>query len=265
MNKKNQITTVASEASLMELRSQFPVESGFERTFLPRLSFKSQDVVEGKGKTMKVITEAGTFIEERQTDEKDENDKQVWTKEELGLEIEGTIIFYRKQLKYFDEKNEVFTSSTVYDNEDETVVLFCNKAEVDRGTPKELKDRPEYAYEKDGKKKSKLEENRILYVLKDEEVFQLNLRGSSMYSFMTYTKKNFVPAELTKFSSTAESKGSIDWNKMAFEKVRDLNAEEVALVMEKVNEIKKAIKAEKDYFASINAGTVEANEELKKF
>lgn len=247
------IQTVASEEQLAILRQEFPQEEGFKRTLLPRLGMFSQDVTEGKGKSMKVVSEAGTFFLEKETEEVNEEGKKIWEKKELGTDINVNIIFQRKQLKYYDEKTETYTSSAVYDNDDEVVPLFCNKAEIDKGTPAELKAREIYQYEKDGKIKSKLEDNRILYVLYDGELYQLNLRGSSMYSWMTFLRKNTSPsALLLKLSSEAKSKGSIDWNQMTFEVVRDINGEEAGVIIEKVREIKDAINTEKQFFANQN-------------
>ncbi len=246
MNKKLPVVQ-ASEAQMQELRNSFPQDPGFTRIMLPRITFKSQDVTEGKGKAMKVVMEAGTFIEERETEELDEETgKKIWEKTELGLEIEGTIIFQRKQLRYFDETTEEFTASPVFDDENEIVPLFCNKAEIAKGTPAELKKL--YEYTKDGKIKSKLEENRILYILKDGELYQLNLRGSSMYSFLAYSRKTLCPSVVTVMNSEAKEKGSIAWNQMTFEVVRALSQEEIAGVIEKINEIKESIAEEKAFF-----------------
>lgn len=264
-NKSTAVTTVASDEALAELRSNFPVEHGFTRVQLPRLGMYSQDQKEGKGKALKVTAEAGTFFIEKQTDEEDAEGKKVWKTTELGAEIEGIIFFQRKQLRYFDEKTQTYTSSPVYDEESDVVPLFCNKAEIARGTPAELKAREEYQYEKDGKIKSKLEDNRILYVLYKGEIYQMNLRGSSMYSWMSYSRKVSPPSILTRMNSEAKSKGSIDWNQMTFEKVRDLNADEVSEVIAKQNEVKEAVTAEKSFYASMNAGSQKAKDELDKF
>lgn len=265
--KSTAVVTVASAEALAELQASFPVEQGFTRTFLPRLGMYSQDVVDGKGKTMKVTTEAGEFYIERQ--EEEENDKgemeKVWKRKEIGNEIEAIIIFQRKQLKYYDEKTETYTSSPVYDTEDEIIPLFLNKAEIARGTPAELKARKEYQFEKDGKTKSKLEDNRILYVLYKDEVYQMNLRGSSMYSWMGYARKVLPPSVLTGMNSEAKEKGTIAWNQMTFEKVRDLNQKELNAVLAKVAEIKDAVKTEKSFYASVAASSDAAKKELEKF
>lgn len=266
-NKKTStaIQTTASEEQLAILRSEFPQEQGFKRIQLPRLGMFSQDQVEGKGKSMKVVAEAGTFYLETETDEVDSDGKKVWEKEEIGDEIKVNIIFQRKQLKYYDEKTEMFTSSAVYDSDDEVIPLFCNKAEIDKGTSAELKSREIYQYEKDGKKKSKLEDNRILYALYNDKLYQLNLRGSSMYSWMTFLRKVTSPAAyLLKLSSDSKEKGSIAWNQMTFEIVRDINGEEADQIIEYVKEIKEGIALEKEFFKR-NESTSSGESNLDKF
>lgn len=253
-----ELATQPSEASMQALRNSFPQDPGFTRVMLPRITFKSQDVTEGKGKAMKVVMEAGTFIEERETEDSDEETgKKIWDKTELGQEIEGIIIFQRKQLRYFDETTEEFTSSPVFDDENEIIPLFCNKAEIAKGTPSELKKKYEYT-NKDGKLRSKLEENRILYVLMNDELFQLNLRGSSMYSFLAYARKTLVPSVVTTMNSEAKEKGSIEWNQMTFTPKRSLTQEEINGILVKISEIQQGIAEEKAYFGKQAQATVPA-------
>ncbi len=141
-------------------------------------------------------------------------------------------------MSYYDGDTQLYTSSPIYDTDDEIIPLFSNKKEVDRGTPAELKGREDYAFEKDGKKKSKLEDNKILYVLYNDDIYQLNLRGTSMYAFMTYAKKTLPPSVVTSFGSEPKEKGSIEWNQMTFNNVRDLDTTEVDMVLSKIQEIK---------------------------
>lgn len=251
--KKNEITVAPNPAALAALAAEFPQEVGYVDKLLPRLTFKAQDVTEEtkvKGKkVINILTEAGTFIEERETDELDEDGKKVWSHDELGAEIEGTIIFQRKQLKFYDEGTSEFTSSAVYDNDEEVIPLFLNKKEIARGTPAELRGRYQYTHT-DGKVKSRLEDNVILYILKDDEIFQLNLRGSSMYAFKTFARKTLAPSVLIKMNSEAKENGSIKWNQMTFTPVRVLNNSEIANVMANIQDIKQGVADKKAFFAS---------------
>lgn len=268
--KTTAVTAAPSEEQLAMLKDQFPAEQGFTRSFYPRLGMVSQDITEEKKdpktgkKKIELITEAGMFFTEKQDpEEKDEKGNPVWNREELGNEIEATIVFQRKQLKYFNSDTKEFTSSPIFDDENDIVPLFLNKKEIARGTPKELMAREEYVFVKDGKTKSKLEYNRVLYVLFQGEIFQLNLRGSSMYSFMTYARKTTPPAVLTKFTSEAMENGSLNWNKMNFENVRDLTAAEVDEVLSQMASIKEKVLEEKTFFANKAEGS-EDDEATKK-
>ncbi len=244
-----ELSTKVDEETLALLKESFPAEMSYQRIMLPRLALVSQDKTEGKGKSMKVVAEAGTFYTEKQTDELDENDKKIWKKEELGTSIEGIILFTRKQLRYYD--GEKYTSSPVYDSDDEVVPLFRDKTEIDRGTVKELRARDEYqGVTQKGKPTSKLEENKILYVLYIDTVYQMNLRGTSMYAFQTYARKLLVPSVLTAFGSEPKENGSTSWSQMTFKASRPLNKKEVLDVIERVNEIKLAIVAEKGQYVA---------------
>lgn len=262
------VAKIADEETLAILSESFPVETGGSKFFIPRrISMVSQDKTEGKGKSMKVVVEAGTFFTEIQTEDKDEDGKLIWDKKELGTSFEGIIVFQRHQLKMYDEKTEQFTSSPVYDSQDEVIPLFCDKVEVARGTPAELK--AKYAYTgDDGKQKSKLEDNRILYVEHEDEIYQMNLRGSSMYSFLTYARKTSPPTVVTSFSSEAKEKGSIAWNQMTFTPIRKLTQKEAESIIEKVQEIKQILTIEKAQFGGrvIEGKTSkDTEEEFKNF
>lgn len=255
MAKEKELMVPLSNESLAALKSEFPQEDSYQAVFLPRLSMVSQDKTEGKGKTLKVVTEAGTFFTEVQLDELDDEGKKIWEKSEIGSALEGIILYQRKQLKYFDEATETYTSSPVFDTDDEVIPLFANKAEIARGTSKELRARPEYAFEKDGKVRSKLEENRILYVEHEGVVYQLNLRGSSMFAYLTYVrelgKQGMVPpAVVTRFSSEAKEKGSIAWNQMTFVPARTITEQEAERVRAATTAIKQGIDEQKRFFAS---------------
>ncbi len=249
---KKELATTADAETLAALRESFPMETGFQRIKLPRIGLVSQDKTEGKGKQMKVTAEAGTFYIEKETDEINaETGRKVWSHDEIGTEFEGIILYQRKQLRFFDENTEMYTSSPVYDNYDEIIPLFSNKSEIARGTPAELKAGYKFI-NKEGKERSKLEDNRILYVLYEDDLYQLNLRGSSMYAFMTYSRTVLPNSVLTHFSSEAKEKGSIEWNQMTFKAKRSLDATEATSVLNRAKEILLAIKLEKGQYVDAN-------------
>lgn len=248
MAKKSQEVAVsASESSIDILKDAYPVEAGSVRINLPRIEYVSQDKLEGKGKDKKVTVAAGTFFTSHETDETNDEGKKIWKKEEIGQEFSGIIFFKRKQLKMFDEKTQLFTNSPIYDHNDEIIPLFCNQSQIAKGTPDELKKKYEFEAP-DGKTKSKLEEHRILYILYAGEFYQMDIRGSSMYSFLSYERKAIVPTVVTAFSSEAKVKGSNEWNQMTFEIERKISESEAGEVIAKVNEIKATIATMKSNF-----------------
>lgn len=264
MAKKNNEVAVLDSEMLLALKDAFPVEQGgFNRVILPRLGLVSQDKFEGKGKNAVLVKEAGQFFTEVQTEELDEEQKKIWDHKDIGTEVEGIILYQRKQLRMYDEATELYTSSPVYDSEDDIVPLFCEKKEVAKGTPAELKAKYMYT-DKAGKTKSALEDNRILFVLVDGVVYQMNLRGSSMYSWLTYARKVAPPTVVTKFSSEAKEKGEIAWNQMTFSVARSINNDELGDVLARVQEIKTGIEAEKGYYAKADSEDAKAEKKWKE-
>lgn len=247
MSNNTQVSTVLSDEQRALLGQLTPQEQGFTRISLPRLGMYSQDKFEGKGKSAVLVKEAGMFYTEVPPTEKDGE----WAKNEIGNTIEGIVLYHRKQLSYYDEASQKYTSSPVYDSADDVVPLFMDKKEIHRGTPAELKAKYAYTDPKDGKVKSNLEEMRVLYILKDEQVYQMSLRGSSMWSFSTYAKSCLVSSVLTKFSSEAKENGSIAWNQMSFDALREITPEEASVVIDNLTKITTAIADEKAYFASL--------------
>ena len=266
MTKGKELANVADEESLALLRNSFPVDPGFQRQNFPRIGMYSKDVTEGKGKAMKVVTEAGMFYIERQSDDIDpETGKKKWVKEEIGTEINVIILYQRKQLRFYD--GEFFTSSTVFDNDDEVVTLFKNKQIVEKGLPADLKALPQFAGKNaKGKDVSKLEDNRLLFVLWNDEVYQLNIRGGSMYAFLTFARQQSPNTVLTTIGSEYKENGGITWNQMTFKVARVINTDEVNVILDKTAEIKGNIEAEKGYFAAKNneEGSVKVMSEAEK-
>lgn len=259
MSKKD----IVSEDIMQELKESFPIDPSASRIFLPRISMRSQDKTEGKGKAMKVTEEAGIFKTEVQTEDIDEETgKKLWLKEEIGMFFEGVILYQRKQLKYYDEATEKYTSSPVYDDDNEVIPLFTDKKEVARGISADLKKDYQYADKTDGKIKSKLEDNRILYVLYKGEMWQMNLRGSSMWSFRTYVKSTNPSTVITKCGSESKEKGTIAWNQMTFKPVRSLNAKEAEDVLARVRDIQENIRKEKAVYVSAQIEAKKSDDEL---
>lgn len=257
-----QVLTDEQAAALLDL---FPVEQSFVRVQLPRFGMYSQDQTEGKGKAMVVTAEAGMFYTEVRSDQIDPaTGKNIYVKTEIDKEVSGIIIFKRKQLSMYVE-GDGYTSSPIYDSNDEIVPLFKNKQEIARDTPENLKALFPGVTKK-GKPKSNLGEDSILYVLLDGDdtntIYQLNLHGSSNYSYLAYARTVAVNTVLTTFNSTEEVNGTNEWNQMSFKAARKITPQEASIVLEKVGEIKAGIAAEKAYFSRGAAVSTEADKEF---
>lgn len=269
MAKTKELSTQVSEETLAIIDASFPREAVANRISLPRISMVSQDKTKesgtGKNKKIELLVAAGTFFTERPTDKEDEETgKKIWEKEELGDSFEGIILYQRKMLRMFED--EKFTSSPPYDGDNEIIPLWCDKSEIDRGTPAQLKAKYEYKDPKTGKIKSKLEDNRIVYVknVKDDTIYQLNLRGTSMYSFFTYGRKvPRLPLVVTRFGSEPKENGSISWNQMTFDVVRKLSQSEAEEVAKNVQDIRETITAEKAQFGRNDTASDAADDDQK--
>ena len=262
--KKTQELAVVDPQMLAELNELYPKEQGnYQRISLPRIGFASQDVIEGIGKAKKVTVEAGTFFIERQTEEVDAEGKKIWEKTEIGKSLTGIILYHRYQLSYYDEETEKYSSTPVYDSQDEILPLFCDKKQIAKGTPAELKKLYKFV-DKDGKEKSRLKDNRIVYVLYENELYQLNLHGSSMYSFLKYVRTVNPPTVITEFGSEFQEKGKIQWNMMTFNPNGSISPEMFPEIVNKVKEIKMAIAMEKGTQAEVVEKYVKENEEAEE-
>lgn len=247
MSNNTQVSVTLTDEQRALLGQLTPQEQGYTRISLPRLGMYSQDKFEGKGKSAVLVKEAGMFYTEVPPTEKDGE----WTKQELGTQMEGIVLYHRKQLSYYDNATEKYTSSPIYDMPEDVIPLFLDGKEVQRGTPAELKAKYAYTDPDDGKVKSKLEDMRVLYILKDGQVYQMSLRGSSMWSFSKYAKSCLVSSVLTRFCSESKENGSIAWNQMTFDALREITPEEASVVIDNLQKITTSIAEEKAYFASL--------------
>lgn len=270
--KETKALAVATNEDLAVLDEMFPepIAEGYNKKFLPRISYVSQDQIEttgtGKNKVATVTTPAGTFFEEKKSEEPTEDGKLKFDKIEIGEEIELQIIMARKQLRMYHADTEKYTSSPIYDTENDIVPIFYDKNEVARGTPKELQERYMTKTTMKGKPKSALEEERVLYVIYNGEMFTMNIRGTSMYAFLNYARKVNPRKVVTHITSEPKSSGEIEWNQMVFTNLRTINAEELNLVITLGKELQDAINEEKSYYASTSQETIKANdEEFNKF
>lgn len=243
------------------LGSSYPVEQTISMKVLPRLGMYSQDKTEGKGKAMKVVGEAGTFFIESPKEvenEKTGKKEKAFIKEEIGTAVEVIIFYERRQLSYYDSDSNSYISSPVFevtDPDNEPIIpLFQNKKEIDRGTPTELKAREDYQGKSaKGKDISKLEDIKILYVLYNGEIYQMNLRGTSMFAFRTYKKTVKINKVVTVITSEEKENGSINWNQMDFGMSRNISKNEADIIINHVKDMQAVIKAQADFYSKKNS------------
>ena len=89
----------------------------------------------------------------------------------------------------------------------------------------------------------------------------MNLRGTSMFAFMTYAKTNLPNGVVTRFNSEAKENGAIAWSQMTFNAVRKLTSNEATEVQAKIDEIKQAVEAEKSFYATKDTSDQKADKE----
>lgn len=262
VKKTNAVAKTASEEQISALAlGGVEQEASYTRISLPRFGMVAQDKTEehgtGKNKTISVIEAAGTFFYERETEDeverKDGTMGKEWTHEQIDEnEVpEIIIVAARKQLRYWDTAEKKYTSSPVFDTADEEVVLFKDRQEVDRGTMRDLQSRFPKGTTSKGKKFPLLKEEAILYVLIEGELFQMNVRGSSLWALSSYKRKVPISTVVTALGYEQETSGSNTYTKMTFNAVRKLNAQEAEMAIEKIREIKQAIADQKEYFSGM--------------
>jgi hypothetical protein len=256
--EETQVTTTADAAVLAALGAQVPADAGFARIQLPRIAFKAKAKFEqdpDDEEKMKVIYKAGSFFTERETDEKDEEGKAVWDKENIGTTLEGIVVYKRKQLRYYDEPGQTFYSTPIFDTPDQIIPLFAGSKKIASGTPAALKKMDMFKYEKEGKTRSYLSDNTVVYLLVGEELFQFSITSiGAIIDFSRYGQKvqYGLAANVTRFTSTKEVKGDNNYNALAFASARLITADEATLVQEKINLIVDAINAEKEFYANMS-------------
>lgn len=252
--KNKAVAKTASQEALDALSQQFPQAESFNRPQFPKLVFNSQTKLDDDDK---VIMKAGALAIDTATEEKDEDGKTIFDREEIGQSLEGHIIYHRLRLQMWIEEETTFYSSPMYDSQNDIVPLFAGGDFVKAGTPKELRALypHEIEYEKGGEKKtfttSHLQEVPVLYVLIGEKLVELTITGrTSASQWKKYLKKTAVPQTITKIHSSKQTKGANKWNQMEFEAVRDLTPAEVEVALKYQKDLLEIFTAEKEFYAN---------------
>lgn len=253
--ESKEVITEASAEALAALAAMFPQDEVINRRQFPKLTFKSQTVLDEDEET--ILVKAGTFFIERPTEEEDTDGKKVWEKVDLGKELDGHIILHRKKLQYWDADNEEFISSPIFDDNSELVSLFKAGDYITSGTVAELKaafpEMKKYTDKKTGEEKeymgSKLKDATVLYVLVNGELLELTIQGTSRKSWLGYLKTTAVPTVITHFTSSPQKVGSTKWNQMEFKANGTPSADQAALGIATLTELLDGIRMEKEYYA----------------
>ncbi len=256
MSKSKELVTTASEAQLAQLKAMYPQEDTYQKIQVARLGMLAKDVVEesgtGKNKTLKVINAMGEFyIETEGTNE--ETGEREWVKSFIeGDTIDVLIAYNRKQLSMWDDGLGVYTNTPIYDSADDILPLWEGGKEIARGTPAELQARYPSLTQK-GKPSSKLKEVKILYVIYEGEVYQVNLTQSSKWEFLSYSKGINPATVVTTIGSVEETNGSNTYRKMTFKSAGTISAEQAQVVIDTATTIRESVESEKAFYGKMNS------------
>lgn len=248
------MVTTASEDQLAQLKAMYPQEDTYQKIQVPRLGMLAKDVVEesgtGKNKKLTVVNAAGEFYIERQ--ETNEEGERVWKKEFIeGDTIDVLIAYNRKQLSMWDDGLEVFVNTPIYDSADDILPLWEGGKEIARDTPANLQARYPSLTQKN-KPSSKLKEVKILYVIYDGDVYQVNLSQSSKWEFLSYSKSANPATVVTTIGSVEETNGSNTYRKMTFTNAGTITSYQAVQVIETANMIRSSIESEKAFYSRVN-------------
>ena len=269
MTTKKQELVPLTEEQLAVLNESFPVGDEQPRLLLPRFGMLAKDITEetgtGKNKKTTVLQSAGTFYTETDKGEVDEKGKKVWTKDFMDEQtVDVNIVYFRYQLKYYDQGLKKFISTPVYDNAEQVLPLYLEKKVIKRGTEKELQAMYPKLTQK-GKPSSDLKKLTILYVMYNGELHQFNLSTSSGWEFSSYKQKVNPSTVVTTLSSTEETFGINTFSKTMFNVARPISADEFNTVSENQAKVKETAEADSKFLLGAGTDEEEAEEEFKKF
>jgi hypothetical protein len=266
---------IITAEQLAILNESYSVETQNTRQSFPRFGMLAKDIVEetgtGKNKKIKLVQAAGSFYTEKETDEVETDDdgkaKKSWKKDFFDTEtVQATIIYRRKQLRFYDAGLEKFISSPIYDNSDQVVPLYLDKRQIAKGTPVELQALYPTKTAK-GKDSSKLKETYILYILIDGVTYQWNLTESSKWAFLDYARTVNPSTVVTEIGSVEETFGTNTFRKATFTSKGLIDTEVFDTVVEGQNTIKQLVESDKRFYLSaptVTDDAIDAEDEADK-
>lgn len=245
--------TKLTEEQLAVLNESFPVStdesSGLK---LPRLGMISKNVTEetgtGRNKKIVILQPAGSFFTESDEGEVDAAGKKVWTRHYIEEPtIEGTIVFYRRQLRLFDASLKKYISTPIFDNENQVIPMYLDRKVIKRGTQEQLQSLYP-ALTLKGIKTSDLKEEAILYVLYDGKLHQMNISQSSKWLFKAYKKSLNPSTVVTEFGSLEDEFGGNVFSKTTFASKGMIAPSSFDTVVEAQNTLKDQVESDEKFY-----------------
>lgn len=235
-----------------QLRESYPQHAGddYQKTFLPQIRFKAKAVLDDNDV---VVTKAGTFVNVIRDEEKNADGKYEYTEEAIGTSLKDvSVVFERYRLSFYDAPDNSYISSPLFDDKDNEVVkLFGGGKEIASGTVKELQE--PYMVEENGKRRSALKLQKVLYVVVDGVLHEMALSVGNGFAWSNF--KRTCEVSLVKF--TIDSKkteyGGNKYNEMTFTVGDYLTEEEALANLKLIQDIKASIAAEKAYYGQVTA------------
>ncbi len=250
--------TVTGGSALEALRASYPqhAEDSYVKVTLPQIRFKAKAVLDEAQEN--VVLKAGTFVLVKRSEEKDANDKYTFEEAPIGMSVTADVLYERYRLSYYDSANNAYVSSPVFDDTKEVIKLFSGGKEYASGTVAELQAMPEFTIEEDGKKKCKLQLQKVLYMVYNGELHEMTLSLSNGFAWRKYKQENMVPLVHTVFDSKKTEHGGNKYNELTYTVGGYLTEEEALENLTLVNEIKSGIEAEKAFFGKAQAPAMTA-------
>ena len=248
-----ELSTNTGNEALDRLRQNYPqhVEDNYEKIVLPQLRFKAKPVLDDDDK---VVTKAGTFVKVVRSEEQNTEGKYEYTESPIGTSLEMTVLYERYKLTYYDAADGSYVQSPVFDEKEEVTKLFQGGKEIASGTSAELQSLPQFAYEEDGKKKSRLQLLKVLYVFYDGELHETTLSRGNGFSFSNWKRElqkndGKIPAEVSVTVTSEKTEyGGNKYNQMVFTTGDSLNNEDLTRNADLIDELRQSIAAEKAFY-----------------
>lgn len=249
----NQELSTTGNSALDRLRQNYPqhAEDNYEKIVFPQLRFKAKAVLDDNDK---VVAKAGTFVRVVRSEELNADGKYDYNEVQVGTTLDMTVLYERYKLTYYDAADGSYVSSPVFDDKAEVTKLFQSGKEIAAGTSTELRALPQYAFEEDGKKKSKLQLLKVLYVFYDGALHETTLSRGNGYAFSNWKRDlskdtGKIPAEvIVKVSSEKTEYGGNKYNQMVFKTGDTLSNEDLERNADLIDELRQGIAAEKAFY-----------------